>query len=296
MGHSVKHRIEYGLVWFWVGVFRHLPYRCALSVGWVAALVGHYVVRYRKNIVCSRIRQVFPEMPEARVRSIAWLSWRNLVFNLIDTLRVSKMDARWLRRHVVNFEEVQDAFQAAGIPDNGIVAVSMHMGCAEIAARLLQVKGADVFVIFKTQKNLLVDRKLNDMRSATGISCLPVTDGLYRQILKRLKEGQALAMLADLRVDDGGLNVEFLGHEASVGPGAALFARRAGVSFMCAVFSRVGWCRHRVDIAFTITADTSLSVEEDVKRMMQRMFTVFDEAIRACPEQWFWYNKKWILG
>ena len=296
MGHSFKHRFEYGLASFWIGVFRLLPYRCALGVGWAAAWLGHYVVQYRKKIVHARIRQAFPDMPLSQVRSIAWLSWRNLVFNLIDTMRVSKMDAAWLRRHVVNWEEVQAAFRAAGVPETGIVAISMHMGCAEIAARLLQETGAHVFVIFKTQKNLLVDRKLNDMRSATGISCLPVTDGLYRQILKRLKDGQTLAMLADLRVDDGGVQVDFLGHTASVGPGAALFAKRSGVPLLCAVFARVGWCRHRIDVKFTIWPDSSLSVEEDLKRMMQLAFTEFDRAIRARPEQWFWYNKKWILG
>ena len=296
MGHSVKHRVEYGLACFWIGVFRVLPYRVALSVGWAAAWLGHYVVRYRRKAVHARIRQVFPDVSAARVRSIAWLSWRNLVFNLIDTMRVSKMDAAWLRRHVVNFTEVADAFASAGIPEQGIVAVSMHMGCAEIAARMLQDAGADVFVIFKTQKNLLVDQKLNDMRGATGITCLPVTDGLYRQILKRIKNDETLAMLADLRVDDGGIEVDFLGHAVHVGGGAALFAKRAGVPLLCAVFSRVGWCRHKIDVRFIISPDASLSVEEDVTRMMQLVFSAFDAAIRERPEQWFWYNKKWILG
>lgn len=296
MGHSVKHRVEYGLACFWVGIFRLLPYRAALCIGWGAAWLGHYVVRYRKAEVHARIRSVFPEISDSRVRSIAWLSWRNLVFNLIDTFRVFKMDAAWLQRHVVNYDEVAEHVQHAGIQEHGLVAASMHMGCAEIAARLLQEEGGDVFVIFKTQKNLLVDQKLNDMRSATGITCLPVTDGLYRQILKRLKAGGTLAMLADLRVNEGGITVDFLGHEATVGPGAALFAKRAGVPIMCAVFSRVGWCRHRIDVRCTLEADPELSVEEDVQRMMQLVFTEFDRAIRTSPEQWFWYNKKWILG
>ncbi len=296
MGHSIKHRIEYILACFWVWVFRVLPYRVALSIGWAAAWLGHYVVRYRKAMVYARIREVFPDMSADRVRWIAWLSWRNLVFNLIDTMRVSKMDKAWLQRHVVNVAEVEDAFTALGIPAQGIVAVSMHMGCAEIAARMLQKAGADVFVIFKTQKNLLVDRKLNAMRGATGIACLPVTDGLYRQILKRLRNGETLAMLADLRVDDGGIAVDFLGHRVHVGGGAALFARRAGVPLMCAVFSRVGWCQHRIEVRFTVHPDERLSVEEDVHRIMQLAFSAFDETIRARPEQWFWYNKKWILG
>ena len=296
MEHSVKHRVEYGLAWFWVGVFRLLPYRAALAVGWAAAWLGHYGLRYRRNVVYARIRQVFPEMPAANVRSIAWRSWRNLVFNLIDTFRVSKMDARWLRHHVVDFASTAEKMVEGGFRDHGLVAVSMHMGCAEIAARILQDQGADIFVIFKTQKNILVDEKLNAMRSATGITCLPVADGLYRQVLRKLRDGATLAMLADLRGDDGGVEVEFLGHKARVGAGAALFARRAGVPMMVAVFSRVGWVRHHIDIRMNLQPEPSLSVDEDVQRMMQIVFAEFEKAIRAQPEQWFWYNKKWILG
>ncbi|MFU8780866.1 MAG: lysophospholipid acyltransferase family protein [Kiritimatiellia bacterium] len=296
MRYRLKHWLEYGIVCFWVGVFRLLPYRGALLIGWVAAWFGHYLVRYRRNIVYARIRQVFPDLPPSRVRAIAWLSWRNLVFNVIDTLRVSKMDTVWLQRHVVDCDEVYRGFASAGIPAHGLVAVSMHMGCAEIAARMLQQVAARVFVIFKTQKNLLVDRKLHAMRGATGIACLPVGDGVYRQILRRLRDHETLAMLADLRVDDGGVLVDFLGHKASVGAGAALFARRAGVSLLVAVFGRIGWCKHRVAIKMILVPDMSLSVEADVQRMMQIVFTEFDRAIRAQPEQWFWYNKKWILG
>lgn len=295
MGHCLKHRLEYGVVWSLVGLFRLLPYRVALAVGWGIAWLGHYVFRYRRQAVYARIRQVFPDLPPSRVRSIAWLSWRNLIFNVIDTLLVSKMDADWLQRHVVNAEDVYQAIAAAGIPDNGVVAISMHTGCAEIAARMLQEAKARVFVISKMQKNLLVTEKLFALRGATGITFLPVSDGIYRQVLRRLRNGETLAMLSDLRVD-GGVRVNFLGHEASVAPGAALFARRAGVALMIAVFSRVGWCKHRVDVKVVVKPDVSLSVDEDVQRMMQLAFDEFDKYIRDQPEQWFWHNKKWILG
>ncbi len=295
MGHGLKHRLEYGGVWFLVGVFRLLPYRGALAIGWGIAWLGHNVVRYRRKVAYTRIRQVFPDLLPSKVRSIAWLSWRNLVFNVIDTLRVSKMDADWLRRHVVNAEDVYRTFDAAGIPAKGLVAISMHAGCAEIAARMLQVSDARVFVISKMQKNLLVSRKLFEMRGATGITFLPVSDGIYRQVLRRLRDGETLAMLSDLRVE-GGTCVNFLGHQANVAPGAALFARRADVSLMIAVFSRVGWCKHRVDVKRILHPDMSLSVDADVQRMMQLAFDEFDQAIQAHPEQWFWHNKKWILG
>jgi Kdo2-lipid IVA lauroyltransferase/acyltransferase len=151
-------------------------------------------------------------------------------------------------------------------------------------------------VIVKGQKNRLVDAKLNEMRGATGISCLPVSDGLYRDVLKRLKSGQKLGVLSDIRVNEGGIEVDFLGHKAQIGQGAALFARRAGVLLLVAVFSRVGWFRHKIEIKAILEPDMQLTADEDIQRMTQEAFSIFDAAIREHPEQWFWYNKKWILG
>lgn len=294
MKHSLKHRVEYGLALFWFGVFRVLPYRVALGLGWCAAWWSHYVLRYRRGVVFARIRQVFPGIEEGRVREIAWLSWRNLFFNLIDLFRVAKMDGDWLRRHVLDYETV--AAEADRVREQGMVAVSLHMGCSELPARLLQERGAEVFVLSKPQKNLLVTEKLFAMRSETGIGVLPVSDGVYRQVLKRLRKGEVLALLADLRVDDGGIAVDFLGQKAYVGAGAALFAKRGGVPLLCAIVMREGWCRHRIEVRLTLNPDESLSVEEDLQRMMQAIFVEFEKVIRERPEQWFWYNKKWILG
>lgn len=296
MRHSLKHGLEYGAICCWGWIFRVLPYRCALAIGWIAAWIGHYVVRYRRVIVRERIKDVFPDFPPRRIRAIAWLSWRNLVFNIIDTCRLSKMDHQWLREHIVDYDATAKRMLEDGCLSHGMVAVSMHMGCPEAIARFLQNLGGNVFVVFKTQKNALVDRKLLAMRSATGITCLPVGDGLYKQVLRRLRDGSTLAILADLRVDEGGLLIDFLGRKASIGPGAALFARRAGVPLQCDIFSREGFCRHRVEIRITLKPDLSLPVEEDVQRMMQAVFSEFEQAIRQKPEQWFWYNKKWILG
>jgi KDO2-lipid IV(A) lauroyltransferase len=291
----MKHRIEYALVIFWMGIFHYLPYRMALGIGWITAWFGHFILHYRRDLVHARIRQVFPDISEKRVKQIAWRSWRNLIFNMIDVFRLSRMDRSWLQRHVVDYDAVVERAVQDGLRERGFVAVSLHMGCAEISARLLQDQGGNVVVISKPQKNLLVSDRLMAMRGATGITILPVGDGIYKQVLRKLRAGAVLAMLADLRVDEGGGIVDFLGHKASVAMGAAMFARRANLPLICAITSRVGWCKHRVDARMTLHPDESLSVKDDVQRMMQAVFVEFEKAIQDDPEQWFWHNKKWIL-
>lgn len=297
-GHSLKHRVEYAVFCSWGWAFVTMPYRVALALGWGVAWVGHYLVRYRVSLVHRRIREVFPEMPARRVRHVAWISWRNFVFNIVDTFRLPRINEAWLRRYMVDYDHTVGLVRQNLPQGRGAVGVSLHMGSAEVFAVSLQQMGVDVFVITGAQKNRLVDAKLNAMRGATGIDCIPKSSGsaLFKQVFRRLKQGGVLTMLADLRQPYGGVDVDFLGSRASVVPGMGLFAKKCGVPVASSIITREGWVRHHLKVFPLVHPDEELSTESDVQRMTQIVFDHFDKAIRERPEQWFWYNKNWVLA
>ncbi len=295
--YRIKHLVEYALFCFWGILFRFIPYRIALLLGWVLAWTGHFIVRYRVSLVYGRIREVFPELSLREVRRIAWLSWRNFVFNLVDMFRLDLINEKWLEHHIIDYDTTRERLKEL-LPEGGLIGVSLHMSSAEVLAVCLQRLGLDVFVITGRQKNLLVDEKLNAMRGATGIDCIPKSAslGMFKQVFRRLRSGGMLTMLVDLRQPNGGIDVPFLGGRASVVPGMGLFAKKAGVPVIPSVFSRQGWTRHHLQILPPIYPDSGLGVDEDVQRMVQMVFHDFDLAVRRLPEQWFWYNKNWILA
>lgn len=296
--HSLKHRVEYAVFCFWGWVFATMPYRLALALGWAVAWVGHYLVRYRVALVHRRIREVFPDMPARRVRHVAWISWRNFVFNIVDTFRLPRVNEAWLRRYLVDYEHTVEWLRENLPSGSGWVGVSLHMGSAEVLAVSLQQMGVDIFIITGAQKNRLVDARLNAMRGATGIDCIPKSagSGLFKQVFRRLKQNGVLTMLADLRQPNGGVDIDFLGGRASVVPGMGLFAKKCGVPVVSSIMTREGWVRHRMKLSPPVFPDETFSTEADVQRMTQIVFDRFDKAIRECPEQWFWYNKNWVLA
>jgi KDO2-lipid IV(A) lauroyltransferase len=75
----------------------------------------------------------------------------------------------------------------------------------------------------------------------------------------------------------------------------ALFAITARVPIVPAIFRREGWTRQGFDRLPSILPDPSLSKEDDARRITALVTAQVDEAIRRRPEQWFWYNKRWIL-
>ena len=50
-----------------------------------------------------------------------------------------------------------------------------------------------------------------------------------------------------------------------------------------------------VRLHFDVLATKTKDRKEDIKRMMNDLMAQFTEAIKAHPEQYFWYNKRWVL-
>jgi lauroyl/myristoyl acyltransferase len=54
-------------------------------------------------------------------------------------------------------------------------------------------------------------------------------------------------------------------------------------------------CDLSVELRTTIYPDASLPKSEDIERMTREILGHVDAIIREEPEQWFWFNKRWIL-
>ena len=62
-----------------------------------------------------------------------------------------------------------------------------------------------------------------------------------------------------------------------------------------AFITREGWTRHRVHVLDPVEADPQADKEADRRRMLQQVMEALDRCIRERPEQYFWFNKRWVL-
>jgi Kdo2-lipid IVA lauroyltransferase/acyltransferase len=289
-----RHRFEFAVMRVMAVLLSRSPYWLALLLGFVLAIFGHYVMRYRVRQARERILQVFPDYPPRRVRRVAWLAWRNFIFNVVDMFRLQDVDARWIEERVAGAAAAREYVLAHCATGQGAIIASPHMGAAELAAVVMQRFGVPVFLITGRQSNALVDERLNEMRASTGIPLVQKGSALLKSVIRRLKGGEVLAFLADLRVE-GGIMVDFLGAKASVAPGMALFANQTQVPILPLIITRRGWGRHHLVFHPAVVPDADAPKVEDRRRMTQEVFDIMDRAVREMPEQWFWFNKSWIL-
>lgn len=295
MKYRIKHIIEYGFLKTMAWLVNVLPYRVALFVGWQWAWLGFHVVRFRRAEADRRIREVFGDRftPRER-RRIAWLSLRNVMFTAVDIMRTPFITQAQLNK-ISDYEQPINLMLEHHKTGQGGVFALPHMGAWELPGRAMTLRGVPFFSVAGKQRNPLFDYYLNSTREKSGMPILMRGASTLKDIIRRLKAGQMLAILPDVRMRTEAVKVKFLGKEANIGGGMAMFARHANVPIFPVIVTRVGWAKHVAHIYPPVWSDPSLDKDADIQQMSQKVMDIVSDAIMAQPEQWFWYNKRWVL-
>lgn len=290
---KIRHFFEYAALRCVCAVLGWVPYRVALVFAWGLAWFAHRVLQYRVKTAHTRIRTVFgSKLSDAEIRNIAWLAWRNFVFNLLDLARLAKTPVEHLNKRVrgtANISFLEDRAQH----QQGGVIVSIHMGAWEMMPKLGYKHGMRLFSIGRPQRNPFVNHYLERLRTGLGFDTLMRGSAAVKGILSRIKKGEFFAVLMDVRHPD--MQVDFLGGRANVSESAAVFARHCKVPLVPFAIHRTSWTDHEYRLFDPIWPDLNADKEADLMRVTQEIFAVFDRCIRERPDHYFWFNKRWIL-
>lgn len=295
MKHSPKHIIEFLVIRAVAGIVQRLPYRGALVLGWGIAALSFFCLGYRVALARERIEEVFgTRYTQSEIRHIAWRAWRNFCFTMVEMARIPVSPPHWIHSVVSGTDSIGKIVAHARNGRGALIAVA-HLGSWEIAALTSLASGLRLFSIAANQKNPLVNEFVNRMRQGQGFEILPRSSSVLKSIIGRIREGRILALLPDVRSRTPGLAIQFLGKTANIAGGMGLIAKMTGVPVFPCVITREGWTRHRYQVMDPVWPDERLEKRADWQRITQAVFDVFDRAIREQPEQWFWFNKRWIL-
>ncbi len=295
MKYKPKYVAEYLILVMLAWLIRTLPLRAALSLGWIFAAGTHFLGRVKVERTHDRVRKVCGDSyPDKEVRRIAWTSWRNLFFNGIEALRFSKLTLEDIRRQPLA-EVEPELKKILSESTNGFILATPHMGNWEIAAVAADLVGVPLFAIARKQKNPLVDAYINKMRSSFGMEVIYRETRMWKSVVDRISAGKVMAILPDIGVRAKGVTVDFMNGSATIAPGAARFAQLADCPIYPVVVRRIGWTRHTAVLLNPVMPDSTADKEEDQLRIMEEMMAAFSLEILKTPEQYFWYNKRWVL-
>lgn len=296
MKYKWAHVAEYAAVRSVCGLLAAVPHRAALALAWGPVRLAWALNGKLRAKTARRLRQALgAEKTAAELDRIAWLAFRNLAFTAVEGMRLPGTTRAWVARHM-DLGEVEVVHEELKKGRGFIVAVP-HMGNWELAGIALQSQGVNLITLVRKQKNPLMNAWLNRVRTATGVEAIDTRSREIGEVARKLNaENKVLAILPDVRAKAGGVVVRYLGTETEIPAGVAHYAHEADVPVYTAEVVRTGWTKHGWRKTGCIAPDRNLPPEEDRRRILQYVMDRFDESVRAHPENYFWFNKRWVLG
>jgi len=294
---TFKDWIEYLLLRSFGFFVTLLPRPVAIRVAWPLGIFACDILRIRRRVTLENLERAFPEKSNAERNRIARASYVNLGVVGMEMLRVSRLNKEKVIS-LVSLDEESEALHHTLIKEgNGIIFLSGHYSTWELMAARIAATGYPTTIIVKDQSNPLVNRQLTKARQKLDYIITGQSHAI-RNVLKALKEGGTVALLAD---QDAGtkseLFIDFFGEPASTYQGPAVFAVRSGSPLVGSWIHREGLTYRlsyaRLDTEVMVNLPDDADEETRIRRLMEIYVRWMEEQIRLDPGQYLWLHRRW---
>ncbi|MFN3638473.1 MAG: lysophospholipid acyltransferase family protein [Chloroherpetonaceae bacterium] len=282
--------LVYGVFMLIGAIVRRLSIERVYRLGEVVGNWLYERVKLRRKLVETNLRLCFPEKSEAERSKIARQVYIEQAQSLFEIMRAplirSKADAERMFE-VENFHLIEKCY-AEG---KGAIVVSAHFGNWELKAMCWAFLAKPCAIVYKPFSNKFLDKKMLEWRTLGGNEFISMSDA-PKLGLKRLREGKLLALLSDQAAHSDDYFTTFLGRDAAIFLGAAVFALRTKLPVILSMPRRIGVGRHRLELTEIKTDDLTFSAD-NVKVLAERYTRAIESYIRRYPDQWFWLHNRW---
>jgi KDO2-lipid IV(A) lauroyltransferase len=162
----------------------------------------------------------------------------------------------------------------------------MHFGALELPAIVVaSMVGHSVTAPMETVSDPALQRWFMESRGRVGVSIVPLADA-RRALVRALRRGESVGLIADRDIMGNGLPVPFFGHPAPIPAGPALLAIEAGVPIYVGSARRVRGGRYRGRLILVPTP-TGGTRRERMTALTASMAEAFEALLADAPEQWW---------
>jgi KDO2-lipid IV(A) lauroyltransferase len=253
---------------------------------------------YRKNGIGVRqlranLARVIPDAGSYTLEATTHEGVRRYMRYWSEAFRLPAWSPEHLRESFDLIEGLED-LDAAVAAGKGAIMVSSHSGNWDHAgAWACDRYGGIATVVERLKPEGLYD-KFVDYRESLGMEVLPHgEDATFRQLLRRLKEGTLVCLVADRDLSGSGIPVDFFGETASMPAGPAMLSLMTGAPIMPVELWHVkGGLKARVRPALPIPEGGDRKAR--AAALTQSMADAFADAISAHPADWHMMQRLWL--
>ena len=272
-----------GLLAFWSLCGWLSPERASRFGAAVLAAVGPHTSKQEKLI--DNLTVAFPEISDAERERIAKGIWRGM--------GASAGEYPHLGAFGVKAEEAGIGIVAAIPPhlepnfkgERPTVFATGHLANWEVLAAAPRLWDVDLAVVYAPIGDGAADKRLRFYREQMGSRLLP-RDSSAKALLRHLRSGRPIGIVADHRVDEGE-ELPFFGKTKATTLSPARLALKTGADLVAMRVERLGPARFKISAAGPLLPPPGVIDETAQVRAMMTAFNAhLEQWIRERPEDW----------
>ncbi|MDF1747365.1 MAG: lysophospholipid acyltransferase family protein [Alphaproteobacteria bacterium] len=285
---AITYFIEFCLARAVLALLAALPRTVASGIGSALfRLIGPFLKA--DKIARRNLAHAFPDWDKAKIDSVMRDVWDNLGRGAGEFPHANTLDALDPNGpiEVIGLEHLWTAKK-----NGAFMMISAHIANWEMATMVAAQQDCPLTAIYRPADNPWMDRYFRNIRSGFTGKLLPKGRAGMRDALKTLKDGQALALLLDQKLNEG-MAVPFFGRDAMTASAPIEMALRLNAPILPVRIERIEKTRFRVTIHPPLNVPESDDRLADVRAILVQYHTLLEDWIRERPGQWFWVHKRW---
>ncbi len=285
--------ILYSPLYLWLKLHALLPLWVLYRLADILYFPLYYIVRYRKKLVYSNIRNAFPEKSEKEVARLTRQFYRHFCDYIVETIKVLHISDEEMRRRM-RFEQMEIANRAIA-ENRSVILLLGHFGNWEWIPSItlwLTDKSSHFGQIYRPLRNEWFDRFFLHLRSRFGTRCIAKQDTLRAMLqMKRSGKTSVTGFMADQTPSPSNIHhwVNFLSQDTAVLTGFEKIARKTGFTVLYVDVEVVKRGYYKATIR-EVTQDPAQMEEFE---MTDQYTALMEETIRRTPWAWLWTHKRW---
>ena len=271
---------------------RRLPLSVGAALTRAISRTAYRLLPERRFITERRLQRVCgPELQGEALAQAVQASFESYARYWFDGARLgdlnnAEVDAGFSHE---GYHHIQEAIDTGTAP---ILALP-HLGGWEWAGTwMARIPGYPVISVVEPLKTARLFDWMVEERRRMGIDIVALGPDAVSALIKSLRSGQVVCLLADRQVGRGGVEVEFFGERTLLPGGPAALALRTGAAILPAAVYQDG-PSHRAVVMPPVPAEREGRLRADVARITQDLARSLEELIRSAPEQWHLMQPNW---
>ncbi len=287
----MKDRLGYLAYRAFVGLLGALPESAMRAAGSGLGRLGWYLAPGRRRLVQRHLHRILGDDVDVRRRSRDMFASYGRYWAETFWLRPNRIAGLVAQSTVENEVGMRAAFDQG----RGLLLILPHMGNWEVPGAVARGLGMPVLSAAENLPNPLITQWFLDVRRVAGIDIVLTGRGARATgaLMKRLKEGGTVALLADRDVTGRGIPVTFFGEETTMPAGPIALAVKTGAPVLVVGSYFENGAGHRYIVSDPLPLPAEGTKEERVAAGAQLLADALEERIVRKPEDWHLFVPNW---